>query len=651
MLLATREKLHHFTNSRSGLSAGRRIDFWVSFFNSCRSDIGNLQSLSLFASDYKSSAHFDILIWRILLADLLAYILDNHSSEITPNLNHKLARYDSITGCSHPEQVWGNAYNLERVPCEIIDCIQNNISRIVFQPDDCVSLAQAYDRIVGWEFTLSEPRLQGGKVTPSLFRKIHGVYYTPVDVAQYMCHTVLSYRKKAQSQIGKKCDSESLDSETTVLDPACGTGLFLRVYIAELEKQFTTVAKSNFQKVLSSIHGFDIDPIALELCRLSLAHILGHKTCDELIEAFAILRKNIRCEDSLSPDIADSLKFDFIVGNPPYSKITAIHRKQYKSIYKTIDAGNIYALFIERNLMRLANDGSMCFVVPLSIMFSRNLATTRALFMKYGYCIDCLNFDNIPGTIFSDGKPEHVAINRANSQRATILHIASYNTDLSVKSTQLLRWKTHERSQLFNNLQSADVTSLSSARDGIAKVGIHKQVGMLEKMQKYPTMKSLLTKTGNYELYLPKVARYFISALPTTTNPNNRIQLRFTTPQDRDLAAFCLNSSIFYWYWMVYGDGFHITQQIIGGFPIPTKVLRSDVAKAVRAMWKLIPQASFEKTNSGQVCGNVNFLKTSDMVAMIDTILINAYGINLMPSDLSKYRFPSLEDRRQHVRA
>ena len=120
-------------------------------------------------------------------------------------------------------------------------------------------------------------------------KRAAGVFYTPADVAEYMVNGCL----------------DSLDSESApiVYDPACGTGVFLRVALRELKRRYKE--KDLFSLASECLFGTDVAPWSLDASAfLLLADILVSEAGQKEIpaELWCRLRLNLKCIDTLLVD-------------------------------------------------------------------------------------------------------------------------------------------------------------------------------------------------------------------------------------------------------------------------------------------------------------------------------------------------------------
>jgi len=210
-------------------------------------------------------------------------------------------------------------------------------------------------------------------------RKKLGEFYTPKEVIYYIL------------------DNLNMDIDSTILDPACGSGGFL---IGAYDKLVGIYNKSNWKTKLRSIHeeilfhnvfGVDINPFAVHMSAMNLAL----KNLTEKTDFIHIVQG-----DSLSgmglekwikekkTDTAHTFpeKYDIIVGNPPYEVIYSKERPQefnyYKAHYTSAEYNpNLFALFIEKYISHLKEDGQFGFIVSNSLLTNQYFKNLRKIIL------------------------------------------------------------------------------------------------------------------------------------------------------------------------------------------------------------------------------------------------------------------------------
>ena len=201
--------------------------------------------------------------------------------------------------------------------------------------------------------------------------------------------------------------------KTKCADIACGSGAFLLElyqllydrlldYYVEFDKSKLIQTSINTYRLkfdikrnllTSCVYGVDKDYNAVEACKFGLLlKILENEDETTLSSYHPILpsldsnifygnsmfsTSDIKPEytDEINPFDFGDLKFDYIVGNPPYMKtedmknITPVEHKlypkKYTSAYKQFDK---YFLFIERALSLLKQNGCLGYIVPSKFM-------------------------------------------------------------------------------------------------------------------------------------------------------------------------------------------------------------------------------------------------------------------------------------------
>lgn len=217
---------------------------------------------------------------------------------------------------------------------------------------------------------------------PSL-RNREGVFYTPLNIVdKILNHTLFLFLKQ---------NANSIPSDLSVLDPACGGGIFLSQSFTRLISEFKSQKSAHI--LMNCLCGVDKDPLAVFVTRASLFldGILAGIPESILIP---ILQNNIKCGNSLIntvpmfdtlsqikpfnwqvefSEIIKSGGFKIIIGNPPYgiSRDQRISKEELtllKSNYSNIISGkpDKYLLFMTLALSISAQHALVGMIVPNS---------------------------------------------------------------------------------------------------------------------------------------------------------------------------------------------------------------------------------------------------------------------------------------------
>ena len=175
-------------------------------------------------------------------------------------------------------------------------------------------------------------------------RKAKGAFYTPREIVDYMCRESLKqhlknqipedeYRNQRLGQLIDGTEKEFTDQDHnwrrdwkpykdaiikaldsfTVLDPACGSGAFpmgmlqllVRTY-ERLETRFDPY-KTKLGIIKNNLYGVDIEPIAVEICRLRawLSIVVDEESDSKNIKPLPNLEFKFVCANSLLPLITE----------------------------------------------------------------------------------------------------------------------------------------------------------------------------------------------------------------------------------------------------------------------------------------------------------------------------------------------------------
>ena len=179
-------------------------------------------------------------------------------------------------------------------------------------------------------------------------RKASGSYYTSALLAKQLVEKHLP----------------AIQPHQTVLDPSCGTGIFLLQLPKDLPMQ--------------NIYGNDINPVSVTLTRINLALKYHVTTPDEI----AIIQNNITLSDFLEKR---TYTYDIILGNPPWgAKLSADEKKNYHKNFSCAGGSSveIYDLFIEQSLSMLNQGGTLAFVLPEAALTVKSHAAVRELLLQ-----------------------------------------------------------------------------------------------------------------------------------------------------------------------------------------------------------------------------------------------------------------------------
>lgn len=267
--------------------------------------------------------------------------------------------------------------------------------------------------------------------------------------------------------------------------------------------------------------------------------------------------------------------FDVIIGNPPYKEYSKV-KKDYKIIgYKTVDCGNLYAMTIEKSFI-LCN-GHIGMIVQLPLVCTDRMRPVQLYFKDLNRTNWFSNFDDRPGKLFKDLQHCRVSIflsvkdNRSNK--------------VSLYSTKYNRWYSKVRSVLFDGLSYEKITDICI--DGsFPKLSVAISRKLIEKLKNVKKDR-LSLDTVTFPCYYHNSPQYWIRAMdfvPYFWNERDGEKrsptiksLYYDSKLDAAVTIATLNSSLFYWWFIVFSSCRTLTLREIRSFPIVINQMEDDL--------------------------------------------------------------------------
>ena len=195
-----------------------------------------------------------------------------------------------------------------------------------------------------------------------------GAFYTPEPAAR--------------EAVERLADAGNWEGTPTFLDPACGSGVFLR----EIRRRF--------QLPLSAVFGMDLDPTAVRIARLNLLFDVPNSP-----ESPCIV-----CWDGLLPDLPEGMPTSFtaIAANPPWGAKKAKKPKKQNAQERSEFCGNaevlsecgvlgvrgvqgereMFTRFLRRSWELLQPGGTAVFLLPEAFLNIRTHASIRRFLLE-----------------------------------------------------------------------------------------------------------------------------------------------------------------------------------------------------------------------------------------------------------------------------
>lgn len=194
-------------------------------------------------------------------------------------------------------------------------------------------------------------------------RKKKGQFFTSAETAEYMANLF---------------SMENVPDEVSILDPGAGTGILSAALVQRLH-MINSITKI-------SLTCYETDKDVLPTLKANLDYIkrMCNKAFDyRILEADYLLSQADTFERIILSE-AISQKFDFIIGNPPYLRISKNSDVALSMPSVVHGAPNLYFLFASMSLFNLRNNSEMVYIIPRSWTSGAYFKVFREYFLKHG---------------------------------------------------------------------------------------------------------------------------------------------------------------------------------------------------------------------------------------------------------------------------
>jgi hypothetical protein len=199
-------------------------------------------------------------------------------------------------------------------------------------------------------------------------RRSRGVHFTPSPLVDYLTDSTLSRLVADQG--------ERAGEQFRILDPSCGSGVFLIAAIRFLAERNVAIAgvsqprtQHKLDSLASSVFGTDINPRAVEWTRRSLLLAVWENDPggDHSRLRVPDLSRNLTVADFLATQSPAGfpIKFDAILGGPPFVRFSQMKKDcplqvdEWRKRFVTARTGqfDLYMPFFEQAIRRLRAGG------------------------------------------------------------------------------------------------------------------------------------------------------------------------------------------------------------------------------------------------------------------------------------------------------
>jgi hypothetical protein len=494
-------------------------------------------------------------------------------------------------------------------------------------------------------------------------RKETGSYYTPEDTTRYIIYNsvftaiINKLPSKLKSKVLKilninnpleiledfslfeenivrvknNLNSVDLDiicnviNSIKIIDPTCGSGAFIIESYNFLNLMskilFLEQNKHNF---FENLYGIDIMEEAILITRQrALMRIIIEKKIE--VSRITSIHSNFITSDFLVSNdwqnlfmyknsLHEKFIFDCVLGNPPYveSKI------KNKYTFKSKNCGNLYAYTIEQSINISNKNAIIAFVVPLPFISTSRMSIIKKILEENSSLVYYSSFADRPGSLFT-GVHQRLLIFFAQLNKGEL-----NNTSIFTSSYQF--WYNNERQNLFKKIRY-----IKNNFEEIPKIGNDQEEILFNKylLSRKKIIPSKLD--GKYSVYVSSRVGFWTKAFLSQPDSKEFTAIRFEKELSRRLYYCFVNSSLFYFLWILISDCWHITKKDLETINFDLSLVSG---KAQKKLFELSDELniSLEENkkyiNTRQVKYEYKHKLSKLIIDKIDDILCEEIGLN-----------------------
>lgn len=358
-------------------------------------------------------------------------------------------------------------------------------------------------------------------------RKDHGLYLTPVPVADFMAARIASRAGRVR-----------------VLDPAAGAGVLCCSAIESL------VSRDPCPEHVDVV-AYEIDDDLAAPLQAVLAYLVAwvHESCDLTVsvrvEAGDFILANaerLGADNDLFAAEPQDPDFDVVISNPPYFKISKTDPRAVAASSVVHGQPNIYALFMAVSATLLRDGGGFVFIVPRSFASGPYFRRFRSVFLDQVRPVEIHLFESRRAAFRRDDVLQESVIftglresgwHRSDGQSSIAISASAGVDDLShadqrtVPTAKILDITSRDRVLRLSPDKKVDeiITLVDSWPNTLQTLGLNISTGRVVPFR----AKSLIRKNGTVPAtHVPLIWMNHVRAMRTTW-PLNRHKPEYIT--------------------------------------------------------------------------------------------------------------------------
>lgn len=325
--------------------------------------------------------------------------------------------------------------------------------------------------------------------------------------------------------------------------------------------------------------------------------------------------------------------FDVIIGNPPYVEYTKVKDEYTLFSYETESCGNLYAFIIERNTILVKKNGWSGMIVPHSSICTDRMEPIQKLFKEKSANTWFSTYGIRPSKLFN-GVDQRLGIYIAfHIEKPIHMHVSRYH-----------RWYEKLRPTLLRQIQYGNLPHLRFI-NSFPKICSKLESDLFEKIIQFMPLYNSFCNVSTNNIFFHNAPRYWIRAMnsvPFFWNERDGEQLStqiktllFNDCKESSIVTSIINSTLFYWWFIILSDCRHLNMREIEFFPIGLDIMDEENKEMLLLLTdELMKDFESHKTRkectyktTGKVIYDEYYPKYSKpIIDEIDRVLASHYG-------------------------
>ena len=275
--------------------------------------------------------------------------------------------------------------------------------------------------------------------------------------------------------------------------------------------------------------------------------------------------------------------FDVIIGNPPYVGYSKVKKEDKYTIkgYETESCDNLYAFVFERSFQLLQKNGWKSMIIPVAAFSTDKMSPLQDLFHQSKRVRWVQTYAIRPTKLF------------VGAEQRLAIYIIQQSSEPShtMYSSRYHRWHGKFREHLFAVIEHAEVKQMSF-QNSVPKVHSGIEQKIWNKLFRFSVLeRHLSTRREPCTIYFHSSPRYWIRVMdfvPYFWNEQDgeRIStsvkpLHLVSRLDADAVVATLNSSLFYWWFVMLSECRSLSSREIRNFPIGVDEMEETVKQSL----------------------------------------------------------------------